>query len=294
MADDKRAKLADRIGQFVALPVTFINDTRLSADAFRLFSILRSYTSANDAADKVFPGYETLRVRCAFGSYRKVAAAVKELEALGWIERRKRFGNSTQYFLNARPTVLPPLVEMEAATSPTTVGSTVLPPLVATVLPPLVEEPEPENQKKRYPEVEGAPRKKRTVSGFASVFTTHDDPRVSAFLEILAVKHVTATVAELIQKRVKTDTVDVWRDALTVFAAQPNWRIDLGNIFDRYDRTVNAKRFAKPAAAKIGDWTPAKGMYPQVPDKPQPVGRKVAHVETPDVVTIVNGVEVPF
>lgn len=266
MADDKRAKLADRIGQFVALPVTFINDTRLSADAFRLFSILRSYTSASDSTDKAFPGYETLRVRCAFGSYRKVAKAVKELEGLGWIERRKRFGNSTQYFLNARPTVLPPLVEMEAVASPTTVGRTVLPPLVATVLPPLVEEPEPENQKKVYPEVERARRK---TSGFASVFTTHDDPRVSAFLEILAQKQITTTDAEIIQKRVKTDTVDVWRDVLVIFAAQPNWRIDLGNIFDRYERTVNAKRFAKPGAAKIGEWTPVKGMYPQVPDKPQ-------------------------
>lgn len=245
MADDKRTKLADRIGQFVALPVTFINDTRLSADAFRLFSILRSYTSANDSADKVFPGYETLRVRCAFGSYRKVAAAVKELETLGWIERRKRFGNSTQYFLNARPTVLPPLVEMEAAASPTTVGSTVLPPSVATVLPTVVEEPEPENKKKKYPEVERGARKTRTPSGFASVYTAHDDPRVAAFLEILARKQITATDAEIIQRRVSTDTVDVWRDVLGIWAANPNWRLDLASIFDRYERTVNAKRYAR-------------------------------------------------
>lgn len=289
MADDKRAKLADRIGQFVALPVTFINDTRLSADAFRLFSILRSYTSANDAADKVFPGYETLRVRCAFGSYRKVAAAVKELEALGWIERRKRFGNSTQYFLNARPTVLPPLVEMEAATSPTTVGSTVLPPLVATVLPPLVEEPEPENQKKVYPEVERARRK---TSGFASVFTAHDDPRVSAFLEILAVKHITTTDAELIQKRVKTDTVDVWRRVLELWAAS-SWRpSNLAGMFERYEVETNAKRFAKPGAAKIGEWTPAKGMYPQVPDKPQE--RANERLEPVRVYSGAPGPDVPF
>lgn len=249
MADAKQTKLTDRIGQFVALPVLFVNDTRISADAFRLFTILRSYTSATSATDKAFPGYETLRVRCNFGSYRNVARAIKELEGLGWIERQKRFGNSAQYFLNARPTVLPPLVEMEDAASPTTVGSTVLPPLVASVLPPLVEELEVENQKKKYPEVErrGA-RKTRVPSGFASVYTSHDDPRVAAFLEILAQKQITVTDAEIIQKRVSPAMIAAFRSVLEIWAANPNWRIDLAAILDRYDRTVNALRFPRPDA----------------------------------------------
>ena len=251
MAEDtKRGKLADRIGQFVALPALFVNDTRVSVDAFRLFAVLRSYTSMSNATDKAFPGYETLRIRCAFGSYRNVARAIKELESLGWIERRKRFGNSAQYFLNPRPTVLPPLVEMEGAHSPTTVGSTVLPPLVASVLPTVVEELEVENKKKSNPEVERrGTRKTRTVSGFGAVYTSHDDPRVAAFLEILARKQITSTDAEIIQKRVATDTVDVWRDVLVLWAANPKWRLDLADMFDRYERTVNAKRFTSKTDA---------------------------------------------
>jgi hypothetical protein len=249
MAEDtKRAKLADRIGQFVAVPVTFINDTRISARAFRLFVVLRSYTSASNGDDAVFPGYQTLRERCGVSNFRFIAEALRELETLGWIERKKRFGRSTIYALNPTP-VLHPSVVMDTDASTTPVCSTVLHPSVASVLHPLVEELEVLNQKEKNPEVERAPRKKRAVSGFSSVYTSHDDPRVAAYLEILARKQITATDAEIIQKRVSTDTSDVWREALGIFAANPSWRLDLASIIDRYERMVNAKRFTSKTDA---------------------------------------------
>ena len=81
MIEQKRSKLGDRIGQFVAVPVAFINDATVSARAFRLFVVLRSYTSTNNADDMVFPGYETLRAKCGFSNFRYIAEAIRELEA---------------------------------------------------------------------------------------------------------------------------------------------------------------------------------------------------------------------
>lgn len=72
---------------------------------------------------------------------------------------------------------------------------------------------------------------------------------MAAFLEILARKQITATDAEIIQKRVSTDTVDVWRDALTIFALEPSWQLRLENIIDRYERVANAKRVASKSGA---------------------------------------------
>jgi len=136
MADPKRATMVDRIGYFATIPLTFINDAEVSDRAHRLYVILRSYTSPDRDA-MVFPGYETLRARCGWSNYRYVAQALRELETAGWIERKKRFGKSTMYSLNATPVL------------PTGVGMTdvpVLPTGVAPVLHPLVEEQEPENK----------------------------------------------------------------------------------------------------------------------------------------------------
>ena len=136
MADPKRATMVERIGYFATIPLNFINDTEVSDRAHRLYVILRSYTSPDRDA-MVFPGYETLRARCGWSNYRYVAQALRELETAGWIERKKRFGKSTMYSLNATPVL------------PTGVGMTdvpVLPTGVAPVLHPLVEEQEPENK----------------------------------------------------------------------------------------------------------------------------------------------------
>jgi len=90
---------------------------------------------------------------------------------------------------------------------------------------------------------------RRKMAGFASVLTSHPDARVSSFLEILARPHVTDTDAALILSKVSHDECATWRDVLTIWAANPNWRIDLAAMFDRYQRTVNAKRYQTPIAA---------------------------------------------
>jgi hypothetical protein len=241
MGEQKRERMSDRIGQFVAVPVSFVNDMRISPRAFRLFVVLRSYTSANDGRDLVFPGYETLRARCGFSSYTFVAEAVRELEKAGWIERHKRFGKSTHYFI----------------TQP--------------VLQPSVDYLEPETKNQKKPEVE---RPRRKTAGFASVLTEHGDARVAAYMDILAQKQITDTTAALIMERIGRDDIEVWRQILTAWAIGGDrgpYRADnLSGMFERFDATKNSKRFKTAVAQPIGEWRPAKGMYPQVPDKPQP------------------------
>ena len=269
MGEQKRERMSDRIGQFVAVPVSFVNDMRISPRAFRLFVVLRSYTSANDGRDLVFPGYETLRARCGFSSYTFVAEAVRELEKAGWIERHKRFGKSTHYFIT-QP-VLQPSVEMDAPPVLQTVVASVLQPSVGTVLQPSVDYLEPETKNQKKPEVE---RPRRKTAGYASVLTEHGDARVAAYMDILAQKQITDTTAALIMERIGRDDIEVWRQILTAWAIGGDrgpYRADkLSGMFERFDATKNSKRFKTAVAQPIGEWRPAKGMYPQVPDKPQP------------------------
>lgn len=295
MIEQKRSKLGDRIGQFVAVPVAFINDATVSARAFRLFVVLRSYTSTNNADDMVFPGYETLRAKCGFSNFRYIAEAIRELEASGWIERKRQFGRSTRYWLNPTP-VLPTGVVIENVASPTPVGRISPTPVGSTVLPTGVGYPEVPNKNQKEQEVGGAPPVV-TVKGFGKVYTAHPDARVAAYLDIMGQPHITASNAQIILDRVSLEFVEVWKSVLVLWASSAWNPRNISGMIERYEGDKNAKRFPKAAdAQKIGDWTPAKGMYPQVPDKPQPAPapRKAQRVETPDVVTIVNGVEVPF
>lgn len=245
MADDtKRGVIVNRMGAFVAIPITFVNDTRITNAGRCLYMLLSSYTSAKADEAIAFPSYETIMKRLGWGSTQTVAVALLNLLQHGWVERKRRYGNSSVYTINYSPSVSPLKIELspilrkskdqsfEKRTTDTLKSA---------------DQPEvPRKQEVPHPEVAGrGTRKTRTVSGFASVYTTHDDPRVAAFLEILARKQITATDVEIIQKRVATDTVDVWRDVLGIWAANPNWRLDLASIFDRYERTVNAKRYAR-------------------------------------------------
>ena len=97
----KNSKLSDQIGHFVAVPQAFVDDATISHEAFRLFVVLRSYTSARAGDQVAFPDYDTIKARTRIGNYSKIAAAIRELEAAGWLERRKRFGQSTVYALTS-------------------------------------------------------------------------------------------------------------------------------------------------------------------------------------------------
>lgn len=89
-------KIKDRIGQFIAVPVALV-DARLSTSAKWLYVILRSYAS-NDH-DMIYPGYKHMEEKA--GMRREtIARALTELEASGWITRRRRFSASTVYTLS--------------------------------------------------------------------------------------------------------------------------------------------------------------------------------------------------
>jgi hypothetical protein len=247
MAEDtKRGVIVNRMGAFVAIPITFINDTRITNAGRCLYMLLSSYTSAKADEAIAFPSYETIMARLDWNSKHTVADALVNLLTTGWVERKRRFSSSSVYTINFAPNassaesalLAVQKVHYQKCRNRTTDSAESAP------------YPEVLQQEVPHPEVarRGA-RKTRAVSGFGSVYTSHDDPRVAAFLEILARKQITATDAEIIQKRVATDTVDVWRDVLQIWAANPNWPLTLANIFDRYERTVNAKRFTSKTDA---------------------------------------------
>lgn len=247
MADDtKRGVIVNRMGAFVAIPITFINDTRITNAGRCLYMLLCSYTSAKADEPIAFPSYETIMDRMGWGSKDTVADALRNLMGNGWVERKRRFSASSVYTINYAPGVSSPesgLLTVRKPDYQKSGNQTISSPESGRY-------PEVLQQEVPHPEVarRGA-RKTRVPSGFGSVYTSHDDPRVAAFLEILARKQITITDAEIIQKRVTTDTVDVWRDVLQIWAINPNWPLTLANIFDRYERTVNAKRIASKSGA---------------------------------------------
>lgn len=89
------SKLSDQIGQFVTIPFSFIEQSsQLSHIAFRLFILLRYYT--NGKTGDSFPTYDLIQENTGM-KRRTIAKAIRELEAAGWIERKRRFGSSTIY-----------------------------------------------------------------------------------------------------------------------------------------------------------------------------------------------------
>lgn len=98
------ATLVDKIGHFVAIPQAFVDDHRLSNAAVRLFVLLRSYTNGRTPDVAVFPSYDTILARLGWGSNTTIAAALDDLIKHGWVSRRRRFGKSSRYTLNASPT----------------------------------------------------------------------------------------------------------------------------------------------------------------------------------------------
>lgn len=274
MNDRKPERMSDRLGQFVAVPVSFVNDLRISPRAFRLFVVLRSYTSANDGRDLVFPGYEKLRKRCGFSSYTFVALAIRELEQAGWIERHKRFGKSTHYYIT-QP-VLQTGVEMDAPPVLQTGVASVLHPSVGTVLHPSVDYLEPENKNQSKQEVDRpAPKTSRRVSGFGTVITEHADGRVAAYLSILK-PEISAANADLILKRIDAKNAQIWRDVLTLWADRGYNRTGFADMFERYDTLKNQHRIRATSPAPVYANGNGKHAMPDIVDGAREILRQRA------------------
>lgn len=262
MDDRLQSEVADEVQSFTQIQNSFIDDARISPAAFRLFVTLKSYTSGRSASKIAFPSYETICQKSGIASYATIARAIRELESLGWITRIKRYGRSTLYTLRASPTVSVGLQKLKDQSYKICNSS----PTVS------VEEQEVQNNKKKEQEVGGAPPAPLvSVKGFGKVYTSHPDARVAAYLDIMGQPHITASNAQIILDRTAPEHLEVWRNVLTLWASSAWNPRNIAGMIERYDGDKNAKRFPKAASAvKIGDWTPAKGMYPQVPDKPLP------------------------
>jgi hypothetical protein len=91
----KSESLYDRIGPFVAIPHSFIQNARgLSFHARWLFVVLRFYT--NGKSGVAFPSYNTIQALTGMRR-EKIASSIKELEESGWLRRQRRFSSSTIY-----------------------------------------------------------------------------------------------------------------------------------------------------------------------------------------------------
>lgn len=96
-SDKSSSRLSDRIGQFVAIPSRFVTESSgLSVHSRWLLVTLRFF--CNGQTDTAFPSYTAL---CRVGGLRRemVSRGLRELEAHGWLERRKRPNKVNVYIL---------------------------------------------------------------------------------------------------------------------------------------------------------------------------------------------------
>ncbi len=103
MEDSKRGVIVNRMGVFVAIPIAFVNDKRITNTGRCLYMLLSSYTSAKADEPIAFPSYETIMERLDWGGRETVAAALLNLMQHGWIERKRRYSNSSVYTINYAP-----------------------------------------------------------------------------------------------------------------------------------------------------------------------------------------------
>ena len=113
MPTNPNAKLFNEWGAFAVIPHEFIDaSTAYSDQAFRLFVLLMRYT--NGKTGEAFPSYTHLQSLTGW-STKTIAKAIRELEAAGWIVRKKQFSGPTHYTL-VRPHSFP--MERTDSTSP--------------------------------------------------------------------------------------------------------------------------------------------------------------------------------
>lgn len=94
---------------------------------------------------------------------------------------------------------------------------------------------------------------KRRISGFTVVHAEHEDPRIAAYLDLLAQKQITDTNAALVMERVGRDDIELWREVLKAWAVGgdkgPYVPTNFSGLLDRFDSAKNARRFSRPTAA---------------------------------------------
>src|SRR3990167_8433804 len=91
------SRLFDKIGAFTTVPNSIIKMwPDLGGDAMQLVLYLRYRT--NSETEIAFPSYDTIQ-RDTTLTRRRIAKAIRALEVLNLVERKRRFGGSTIYTL---------------------------------------------------------------------------------------------------------------------------------------------------------------------------------------------------
>lgn len=111
------ASLRDEIGDFVGIPVSFMEDANQSAESRVVFMVLRYHT--NKKSKRAFPGYDTI-MRESGLSRQKTAEGIKILVKTGWLVKHKQFAKVTEYELRYPAAALssPAELQQEAALVP--------------------------------------------------------------------------------------------------------------------------------------------------------------------------------
>lgn len=92
-----KSNLSRRFGTFTVIPNAFFQDSAISNTEFRLFAYFCYRT--NQETETAFPSYDTIK-RDTGMSYQTIANAVRQLEAKGWLTRKKRFSGTTIYAID--------------------------------------------------------------------------------------------------------------------------------------------------------------------------------------------------
>jgi hypothetical protein len=91
----------DKNGSFTKVSNQFVMVSNTSHEAFRIYVVLRMHVNAGAETGIAFPSYDRIKELTGIKSFSTIAKALRELEAGGWIERKKRYGNSTIYTLTS-------------------------------------------------------------------------------------------------------------------------------------------------------------------------------------------------
>jgi len=108
MATKVKTTLRDEIGEFTAIPDTFLKDRKQTPESRLIFVYLRYHR--NGKTKRAFPGYQTL-IKESGLSRQKVAKGIAVLNDTGWLVKHKQFAKCTEYELRY-PERLSSIVEL--------------------------------------------------------------------------------------------------------------------------------------------------------------------------------------
>lgn len=233
------SKIINRHGNFTLVPNGFI-EADLSHETFRLYVVLLSYAKGNatDGGD-VFPAYDALKGKTRIKHNKTIANALRALEELGWLERRKRFGASTIYTLTSPS----PRDVMEDAPVSHLVTRSKSRRDVQYVTPSKANNTQLTKHKEQHTKEEEARAQEKLAATPPPPSPLWSDERVAAYAERFK-KSPTQTNARIIQSRVAASDIELWREVLRTWAERGWSGSNIAGMCERYESAVIARQAA--------------------------------------------------